>query len=408
MKQTKILVIGDFNRNDFLLPFAVAKDSVSLYFLEYLSKDQIINSTYKKYGKAIFWKDFTSAYDLLEKIKPAKVFFYFIESYNHVAINAACKEAGIPTYHLEHGVRNYEVYHRVSKEKNKTKTPFTKRLNPVTISRKYKNRRFFNNTLKKSSQSLKSALQDFYEVRSAHSIVDAFKINTSRYRIADHYISFSPEIFKFHQINDHLPEDYPVTYVGVPGFDRFADLNATSEINNNLLFIDQPMPEIGELGWDQDYRKQLISQINNAILVPLKMKMFIKTHPLSDLKVWNQIARYNSQIELITDEEEFEKLITKNRIVLGFNSTLLLPLIALKHTVSFSWVSHPKQGNQSQFLTDSNAIDPVDSVESLLIKLENLDLVWKKQSEHKLAFTQKWLYAFDGKASERLTKLILS
>src|SRR5690606_35376467 len=144
---------------------------------------------------------------LLDKIKPYKVIFFFIESYNHVALNVACKQRNIITYHLEHGVRDFErstLIEKLGRAEIK-KNNLNKIISAVPIIyTKYKTRSFFLTTIKRTEGDAKKFLLDYFRIRSKNSIHHTFELITSEYGVADTYISFSPEIFKAHQIADHL------------------------------------------------------------------------------------------------------------------------------------------------------------------------------------------------------------
>ena len=73
----KIIVVGDYSREDFCLVGKILKDNFEIIFLEYLSETEVKNSAYKKWGKAIFWKDYKSAVEMIDEIRPAFVLFYF-------------------------------------------------------------------------------------------------------------------------------------------------------------------------------------------------------------------------------------------------------------------------------------------------------------------------------------------
>ena len=104
-----LIIVGDYNRIDFLYVARVMHEHYNIYFLEYTHGGEIKSCQYKKWGKAIFWGDYKDAIDLVDQIKPKMVVFYFIETFNHVALNVTCRYKGIRTYHMEHGIRNYEM-----------------------------------------------------------------------------------------------------------------------------------------------------------------------------------------------------------------------------------------------------------------------------------------------------------
>src|SRR5688572_9938310 len=105
----KIIVVGDYSREDYCLVGKILKDVFEIIFFEYLSETEVSNDAYKKWGRAIFWNEYNCTVEMIEEIKPAFVLFYFIESFNHVALNVACKFRGVKTFHIEHGIRYFEI-----------------------------------------------------------------------------------------------------------------------------------------------------------------------------------------------------------------------------------------------------------------------------------------------------------
>ncbi len=408
MNKDRILIVGNYNRQDFLLPFAQIKDTVDLFFIEFSSKRDITNHAYLDYGKAIFWKDFSSGYELLTEINPKKIFFYFIETYNHVALNVASQSLGIKTFHIEHGIRNYESVSGLSEESRKDNSGHLHKFNIFRIYEKMKTRLFFTNTIKKSNTTDGKNLNKYFKIRSQNSIFQTFSIEKSSYRIPNHYISFSPEAVKFHVISDHLPDQHPISYTGIPIFDKYHSIKTSNELKDNIIFIDQCFPEQQIRGWNQEHRYKLIEQIERLILKPKKLKLFVKIHPISDIKIWNKLAEKFENIVLLVGDDDFMKKLSENRIILGFTSTLLLPLMVQKHTICFSLENHPNNQKISGFLTESKVIDPIFSIKELAECIDNVDRISTEQSKFKKDFEYKWLYKFDGKSQERLNTILLS
>src|SRR5690606_6600082 len=134
-------------------------------FIEFTSSSELNNNLFENYGKNIFWKDYYNAFDLLNKIRPNKVVFFFIESYNHVALNVACKELGIPTYHLEHGIRNYEFVKIKSENKTLLKASLNNKeeiKNLITKSDRFKTFLFFFRTILSSNFRSAAFLIKYY------------------------------------------------------------------------------------------------------------------------------------------------------------------------------------------------------------------------------------------------------
>lgn len=406
-----ILIIGDYNREDFLFIGKLLHEKSNIYFLEYSQEKELTSSNYKKWGKAIFWKNFKDAFDLLDKIKPSKVLFYFIESFNHVALNVACKYWGIKTYHIEHGIRYYEIQEMLvtisqgSNNKQSLKSLFDKYSN---IYSRVKTRLFFNNTVAKLPSPYAEFLKAYYKVRSSHDIFNTFRIIDNLLRVADSYISFSPKIFEFHQKSDHLPDGYPVYFTGCPGFDHLKEITATESDTNDILFIDQAFEAQSLFGWNvknkTKFLKDLIGFANKQNRI-----LWLKAHPYSSKQAYNEILGCPN-VRIIQNEVDFKMAIANSKIVIGFYSTLLMPLMALDHTICFSLDMYPaKPQNQlAGFLLKTGAIKGVDNWEELEKDFENLEAIFQEQRNCKQAFIDQWMYKFDGRCSERMKNILLS
>jgi hypothetical protein len=406
----KILLAGDFNRSDFLYVAKQLHKEAQFLFIEYLNKKQVKNKECLEYGKVLFWKDFSDAYDLLNKIKPDKVIFYFIEAYNHVALNVACKVKGIPTFHLEHGVRFpvsfYKMVNAGKSNLKKDKSLQDRFLKLFNLRDKYKNRKFFENTVKKSPKEEKGFLNEFYTVRSQNNIFNTFQKLKSPLRLPDTYISFSPKIFDYHREMENLPQAFPVEYIGMPSFDKLFIESQRWHGGSNILFIDQPFAEQDLFGWTNEYRQHFLEKFAFELSRYDKI-IYIKPHPWNETKSYDKVSSLNNFFIL---SEGLEKVVQEISIVIGFNSTLLLPLMAMDHTICFALEMHPAKLEKasSVFLTETGAIKKIDSWAQLSDAFKNLDAIFQDQKRNKGKFTEDWLYKFDGKSTERLKNILLS
>ena len=405
MSKECYIIVGDYNRDNCVDQFKIFKNIANLYFLYFKSKNDIRNKDYTKYGKALFWKDFHDAYALIKTIKVKKVFFFSLETYNEVALNVACKKTGIKTYHIEHGIRNL-VSEASETRIIHNKNTIIKLLNPFEIISNIKNRRFFTNTIKNSTNEDAFNLKNYYSIRSVNGIEDTFLKVKNSYRIANHYISFSSEIYKYHFIKDHLSKNQLVNFIGVPEFDKYSSINIqTKKVCNNIIYLSQPFVEKGVRGWTQEFQLSLIKEFS-SFLEPRKLKIFIKIHPKSDMIFWNKVAKDFKNIILLKDPNDLIEKLKFNRLIFGFSSTLLLPLIAQKHTVCFSLEKHPNGQLVNSFLNNKEIISRLSSIKNL--DFDALDEIHSQQLAHKKEFITKWLYKLDGKSNERFNELVLN
>ncbi|KAA3436584.1 polysialyltransferase family glycosyltransferase [Rufibacter hautae] len=407
-EKPNLLVVCDYNRKDFLDLFKVCKQDFNFYFIEYASKNEVKNEAYKEYGQILFWKDYNDAFDLLDKINPCKVIFFFIESYNHVALNVACKERSIITCHLEHGFRDYEL--KASLEKITSLHKTKKHLYLLDVLSNFlvkaKTRLFFKRTVQKVSSEPKEFLERYYAVRSKNSIFNTFKLINSSYRTADLYISFSPKIYKAHQLADHLEENQKVVFIGLPSFDQWSDLQSSSQRLKAVLFIDQAFVKQGLLGWTKSYKERFVSKLTEEC-GKAGYILFAKIHPLEEPSGWDTLQS-QGKLKLI-DNDGFSELVSKVEVVMGFYSTLLMPLVAFPHTTIITLENHPvDEVFPSKFLVDSGVGHPVYQIENLSQVLSSIDELHKSQLLNKKSFIENWMFKLDGKAGERLREVLLS
>lgn len=406
----RILLVGDYNRSDFLHVAKLLHAEADFFFIEHVNKTYIRNDECFKWGTVLYWKDYNNAYGLLKKIKPQKVIFYFIESYNHVALNVACKVHRIPTYHLEHGLRFSVSFYRDVHEsrKGQEKKPVKQKagFNIKQAFDKYRNRRFFQNTIVESPVAEGRFLQQYYAIRSTHNIYDTTKKVKNPLRWPDVFLSFSPVIFKFHKELEDLPDGYPVRYTGIPVFDHFFSWKNLTKSGSNVLFIDQPLYEQNLFGWTSAYRAQFLKSLAQTIVATGK-KLYIKPHPLNDIQSYSALNPFNG-IEYVTDD--WAAVVPDIDTVIGFSSTLLLPFMAMQHIGCLTMEVHPQHGAvpYSYFLLDSGVCHAVASFEELKAKLEKRGEWYSRQRDFKENFIENWMYKFDGKSSERLRSILMA
>lgn len=400
--KANLLVVGDYSRRDFLDMFKSCCQDFDLYFIEHASAKEVMSLYYKEYGQALFWKDFTHAFDLLDKIKPIKVLFFFIEAYNHVALNVACKERGITTCVLDHGVRdiNINVTYQATQPLVTGRMFHSKR---ISLFERLKTRLFFVRTVRKVSPNYRAFLKLFYKTRGKYNFYETSQLLQSPLRKPDVYLSFSTGVFEAHKKLDLLEPQQKVYFFGIPYFDELSKLKVGAVKAKNILFIDQAFVKQQLLGWDNPYKCRFITELL-AICSQQGYKLLVKTHPLEDKTIWHEFA--GPHLQLV--DTDFHGAILNSRVVIGFYSTLLLGLAALPHTLLITFEGHPV-GNLSlsSFITDQKVGTAIYDLTELQDLLHNTELLHQQQVVQKERFIEKWLYKFDGRASERLRNLLL-
>lgn len=398
-----LLVVGDFCRKDFLLNFIDARKEFKIYFIEYSYSGELKNEWYQEYGDVLFWKDFLNGQQLLRKIKPKAVLFFFIESLNHVALLNSCKVSSIRTYHLEHGFRDFLLLQYLkSKGISFNQTSIVKKI-PFGV--RLRTRLFFEWTRVVLPSQNRSFLNQYKRIRLSNDIFDTFRIVKNNLRIADEYISISPAIFRFHQQTDHLPDTYPVHFIGLPYFDYiiFDHSLRLDKKNKKILFIDSGFHIEESFGWTVSERKNFFIRLQN-IINETGYELWVKKHPLDQTdffsgKEWNCINEANWR----ESYRDFD-------IITGEYSTLMIPIAALSQTVCFCFEMHPVTGYKvSEFMIRDGVASEINSFNQfreILSSNEKLIEIYNKQLMSKDSFLRKWLTVLDGKSAKRLTKVI--
>jgi hypothetical protein len=176
---------------------------------------------------------------------------------------------------------------------------------------------------------------------------------------------------------------------------------------NNILFVDNAFEVQHLFGWSKETKIRFLQQLVN-ISVAHNRQLWIKPHPYTKEEVYAAaIAKQN--VSFIKDKEDFIEAIIDCKIIIGFYSTLLMPLMAMEHTVCFALEMHPAklEKEPSYFLTETGAIKRIDSWEQLFDAFKNLDEIFQEQKRNKGKFAEDWLFRFDGKSTERLKNVLL-
>ncbi|WP_242916350.1 alpha-2,8-polysialyltransferase family protein [Pontibacter liquoris] len=403
-----LLIVGNFNRKDYLDLFKGSQNYFDFFFLEFAAPQEIQNSYYQTYGKAIFWGDFKTADDLLQLIKPQKVIFFFIESYYHVVLNLACKVAGISTYHLDHGLRDININTRLETYFIQQKgTPVhVKQVQKLKqLLPRLRARLFLHNSVERLPPPEAAFFRHFYKVRSAKHYLATFKAINSPLRVADAYIAFSPKVYEVHQQQDFLPPGKVVHFTGFLSYDHLADIRPAATARKQILFIDQGLTTRCILGWTPERYRLFIAAFTN-ICLSFGYDLYVKPHPIQpkqEVDCWAD----RPNVHLINDKE-LTAILPETPLIIGFFSTYLLPLMALPHTTVLTLENHPVgKLDVSKSFIEAGVAKPIYDLEELHDILPNIASLHEQQLPNKAKFTEEWLYKFDGKSGERLRDILL-
>jgi len=407
-EKLKILLIVPPNRKDF---YDQLKNIVNaeIYILWHIRKkdsqfDELLSFVKGQY----YWADYLTPYNLLKKIKPDRIIFFEIVDLRQIALIVAARSKGIRSFYLEHGAAG----DRQTAIRRWNETSFFKRKLPQLFKRFTKNltdiisAKLFYYSVHKKFNSLNSYLKFLFLPfkmlgASPNKILSR---NLFRERVPDYAIVFSEINFEAFELYTGITKK-DAFLTGVPFFDKYYR-NKNAELDH-IVYIEHPYLEYDLLEWTKDHHRQ-VAEALNSFAVANKIKLYIKLHPFSNRSNWSDYSINHDYVEIL-QHGEFEQLYLDAKLILGFSSSLITGLLcAKKNIVLLGWHPEPKI-----FGVDFSETGLCHSSFSLSdLKNKYPEWISNNLTEKNVTAYQVFLYRcnypFDGKATERVIKAIVS
>lgn len=401
----RLIVISPPQRKDFYyyITERLEKDH-EIFLLWNYKKD---NTSVEPYGniKSLYWSDYATPHELINKIQPDKILFLEILDLWQIALIIACHHFKIPTFFAEHGIgNNINLVIRRFGEKPGVKERFGYYWNKLltALPRVLKNRFFYLSAAKylEKDELIKYLKLPFYfkKYTPLHALNQLkFKKRSPHFAILFNRNNIDPYL---------LYNDVPVENIfmeGVPFFDKYYLKEIIEE--DHVVYIEHPNLEDKTLGWDNFFHEKVAKAVER-LAVENNIRVIVKLHPRSNIANW---LRYNlnTLIEIKQNEDITQEMLTA-KMILGFSSTLINAMIACKkNIVLLGW--HPKPQIYGDDFSKSGLCHISYSTDDLLTKYEE----WKvnnltlDNSEVFNKFLKEYNYPFDGMATERMINFIL-
>jgi hypothetical protein len=388
----KILVNWDYERADLMKAFTSLKGDIHFVFIY---RNVRVAETEKIFGTEIlYWDDFNSPYELLRKVQPDKILFHDIESFIQVSLNIAARNKGIPTLVLEHGLRGaYEIDIAL----NSFSAKDTSAGSEIIAEKKAKSSiRFYLRSFRSKNIVSLFYFLLFPFIRRKYGL--ALGLYKCRFdlRTADLYINFTDHnasyIMKRDGVNIHK-----IISIGNPCFDELFKYleKGPYKPGDYYLLIDAPYCEQSIFNMKKEAKAAFYKKLN-AFCLFHNARLKIKLHPHS------YEADYlpeHSNIEYLR-ECNIAELLGHTRGCFLLNLSTLSPL-ALYY---------------SKCLYFNTGINPYDKelIESSFVPACNFnsfepdELKFRESTiREKEVIKKDYLYATDGKATERLKQILL-
>jgi hypothetical protein len=392
MKKRKILVYWDYRRRDLLLPFDKLDNYFEWYFIFFSNKqNDLISLKHKK----LYWNGYKTPYQLLRKIDPDNVIFSDLSSLYAISLNIACKNKGITTYLLDHGIKlNYNYYSNIENNKRETGS-VQKRNSGRSNIEKIHTLIFYLSSLRfRNGANIIKALQLLFSVFRSTSDNTFSGIKFSL-RSPDKYLLFSKQNFPYYNERDGASASN-VFYIGNPHLDEYLlQLNTLSNECLNCpyyLLLDDGQVEV--FGVTVAQKNNFIEKLNRFSLAK-GARFIVKLHPFD----YGRYDLYQHENITYLEAADLTSLMIKATGCFAISTTLMIPLIIEGKVIIFRLAESKIQDVLKQY-----GVSCLD-----FFNFDIADIDFKKFSLDKKRipeFVDQFLYKKDGKAIERLKSIL--
>jgi hypothetical protein len=342
MKQ-KILLCWNYERKNWVSHFEEIFNEGEYVFLNFYSKALEKECCTREI--VLYWNDFKSVDHLIDQINPATVIFMGLDSPYAFLLNHACKERGIKTCFLQHGIfHSYQAYLyeeesmrkilAVQKPANAADN-ILEEVKPVIA----RSKSFFLRSFKIQRARLYFRIIKFLFLKKAlHSVQKALKAVAGEIMQPDCYIVYTKHLSKILLERDNVDEKKIIEIGNDEGNRLIKEIQNTKNYSYSqgsyYLFIDEAFSGSEEfllpaIVSASDYNNFLLLLSDYAKLQ--NKRLMVKLHPFSynvNYFVKNDNIDYVKQVDIAD-------MISNACGVFGFSSTLLIPAIFVKRACIF-------------------------------------------------------------------------
>lgn len=392
----KILVNWNYTRKDYLEPFYKMMDSCEFVFI--LTKSKPLNEVSIPF-RIIYWGDYSSAYDLLNDVKPDKVVFPGLESYYEIALNIASKNRGITTYFLQHGgpMQNLDFYKEAFKnsinefELKNQKQSFLNKMHATFF--------YFKAIKVKNILSLHYIVWYYLARRFSSNYMKILEGLQFELRKPDFYIECTIHNAAWVKQRDNV-NDNRILPIGVMSLDAyFATSNSNVTSNENIyLLIDSPVELISSLNITEEEHYNFYKKLNDLALSE-NCKLYIKLHP----KKYAAANMPNHPNIIYLKDTAIISEIKSAKSCFCFYSTLAMPAIY------FTDCTMVKLDEDSSVQDEWQKLGVVNTIDFHSFSKHNFKSNDEKINNENLEkFVSLFLYKTDGKTVDRLKEILVS
>lgn len=398
----KILLCWNYERRNWVSRFEEIFEKGGYVFINFFSKE--LEKTSSTSEKVYYWNDFKSVDHLIEVIKPEKVIFMGLDSPYVFLLNHACREKGIITFFLQHGIfHSYKAY--MYEEQSMRSLQATAGANSIlTKAIAARNNAFFFHSFRIRRIGLYYRIIKFLVVKKNRSSTQmALRSIAHKILQPDYYIVYTKYLSNIFIERDNISEDKMIEIGNDEADQLILEIQNTPgysyDKGDYFLFIDEAFTGSAELLLPPIVSIEKYNEFLLLLSVYARSKgkrLRVKLHPFS----------YNVD-HFVTDDNidyikhaNFRELIVNACGVFGFSSTLLIPAMFVKKACIF------KLNNFSDIHRALNNIGYCRVLDFHHLKLTDIEFNDNVSATQREAFISHFLFKLDNECTNRLKKIL--
>jgi hypothetical protein len=316
----RLLLCWGYHRAGWIQPFEMLRETFEVHYLFHRTRDEEAGCLTD--ARRWYWMDFGSADELIDFVRPDRIVFMALDGAWVIALNAAARRRGIPTFIVQHG-----HFDRLSDlEANVSLGPMAalSRGNPLPALRFAAASFGFRRV-----SSLVRVLRLMQSARREGAAL-AMSKHCFEERMPDVYVALSPESAGLHVLVDGVSEER-IACIGIPEYDSiYRNVSMNVPVRGSLLLLDSPNSE-NRWGSTTMSIEEKVGFLRSLDVLAERMDrpLRVKLHPETYDAAWLpalQAGVYLRDADLIRELEAAS-------VCLGFDSTLLIPAVWLRPTI---------------------------------------------------------------------------
>lgn len=407
----KMLLIVPPSRYDFY-SYLGQVPNVDFYILFYVDEKDAASVPLPPFIKGqYFWSDYHTPKELLKKINPAKLIFFEIIDQRQISLIVTSNHLKYTTFYLEHGAAGDRETARLRSESGKLKhvlrsriPSFVRRLT-TTLKDVLLAKRFYFYSVSFLNGEAKKKYIKLPLLTLIFNPNKALMISKFKERIPGKSILFNRVNYEEFQLYTGVKEEQ-VTMDGVPFFDDFY----TSQNDNSgpIIYLEHPLLEEGICGWTAEHHRKMAFSLSRFAETK-KDKLIVKLHPRSSFALWESYQLESEYFQIIQQGNNFRDLYLNSKLILSYASSMVNGfLCAKKNVVLLGW--HPQPHIFGADFSKTGLCHLSFNVEEINQKLQYW--ITHNLAENNIEkydqFIKAFNYPFDGKATERIIRTLLT